>query len=122
MFNEKIFYGLGNWKCYHSQDIPESELDTFKKVQIMNENHKGFIVIFIESAHNNSVASLDCYKKHATAILKSILIGKFPLPIYNKFKDEVDSLLQQTSILAEAIQKPDFNKYKLQKKLYFNID
>lgn len=122
MFNEKIFYGLGNWKCYHSQDVSESHVEDFKKSQIEQQNSKGYFVIFIETRKESSIISIDCYKKHTTAILKSILIGKFPLPAYNKFKEEVNSLVQQTSILVESIQKPEFSKYKVQKKIYFNIE
>ena len=91
-------------------------------MHIQDENKKGYLVIFIESGSNNNEYSIECYKKHATAILKSILIGKFPIPIYNNFKNEIDSIKKQTVILEKAISKPEFSKYTLQKKLNFNLE
>lgn len=122
MLPDKTFYGLGNWKCYHSQVVTNSGLPSFKKDQIQKENQKGYMVIFIENSKSAKGISVECYKKHATAILKSILIGKFPIPVYNDFKAEIDSLVQQTKLLQDAISKPEYFKYSLQKKLYFNLD
>lgn len=122
MLKEQSFYGLDSWKCYHEGLYPANSIENFKIQQINNENKYGFIVLFLEKKKDNDQISIECYKKHATSILKYILIGKFPIPIFNKFKSEIDNFINQTSLLEEAISKPEFNKYKLQKKLYFNLD
>ena len=122
MLPEKSFYGLDNWKCFQTKSFSPSSLLSFKKDVIFQENNRGFVVLFIEKKVSPDNVTLECYKKHSTAIIKSILIGKFPIPIYNNFKTEIDNLVKQTAVLEDYIKKPEFAKYKLQKRLYFNLD
>ena len=122
MLKDQIFYGLNAWKCYHEGQYSIDLIENFKIEQIKKENSQGYIVLFVEHTLDNSQTGIECYKKHATSILKFILIGKFPIPIYNNFKNEIDLLTNQTHVLAQAISKPEFSKYTLQRKLYFNLD
>ena len=122
MLQEKTFFGLDNWKLYHSENIANSEVLDFRKEQIERENANGYLVMFEETQNLNNQKAINCYKKHSTAILKLILIGKFPIPEFNRFKKGIDTEFKQTEIIAELLKKPEFSKYKVQKKLYFNLD
>ena len=122
MLKEQTFYGLNAWKCFHEGQYSIDSIENFKIEKIKNENNQGYIVLFVERSLDNSQTRIECYKKHATSILKFILIGKFPIPIYNNFMNEIDLLTNQTHVLEQAISKPEFSKYTLQRKLYFNLE
>ena len=85
---EKSFFGLDNWKLFQTKEISSKDLFSAKKDLIIRENQRGYVVLFIEQQISTDTVAIQCYKKHATTILKSILIGKFPIPIYSKFQKE----------------------------------
>ena len=123
MLKEQSFYGLENWKCYYGELVTPALKDDFKRRQIIQENERDYIVFFVEQkSEKPNHLKIECYKKHATSILKSILIGKFSLLVFNGFKNEINQIQDQSILLERAINKPEFAKYSLQKKLYFNID
>ena len=122
MIQEKTFYSLNNWKLFQTKEVSKDDLLSTQQDLIKQENQKGYVVIFTKKPITDQHITLECYKKHTTAILKSILIGKFPLPVYSKCKAEINEVLEQTKLLEELIQKPEFTKYSIQRKLYFNLD
>lgn len=121
MLTESSFYGTTNWKCFQVENISASSLASFKQATIQHENARGYIVIFKENKGAEDVLSVECYKKHATAILKFIVIGKFPLQKFNQFRTEVDQVIKQTALLEEIIQKPENFRYGPERKMYFNL-
>lgn len=121
MLPESTFFGTTNWKCFKTENVSPSSLESFKQSTIQNENTRGYIVLFKENKDVEDLFSVECYKKHATAILKFIVIGKFPLQKFNQFRTEVDQIIKQTALLEELIQKPDYFRYGPERKMYFNL-
>ncbi len=100
MLQEQQFYGMSNWKCYLTSDQTQTSLLSFKEEQIKEQNSHGFVVLFLEKLDKDHL-KVECYKKHASSILKFIVIGKFPLQKFNKFRNEVDQIIKQTALLEE---------------------
>lgn len=121
MLKESSFYGTSNWKCFQTENISPSSIQSFKTSIIQNENKHGYIVLFSDTKINNDVISVECYKKHSSSVLKFIVIGKFPLQEFNKFRSEADQYIKQTALLEELIVKPENFQYALQRKMYFNL-
>ena len=121
MLKESSFYGITNWKCFQTENISFSTIESFKQSTIQNENAHGYIVLFKESKVGEALFSVECYKKHASSILKFIVIGKFPIEEFNRFRTEADRIIKQTALLEELIQKPENFRYGVERKKYFNL-
>jgi hypothetical protein len=121
MLKEKSFFGIENWKLYNSEEIALSELNSFKIKHITQENQRDYIVLFQETQLENKI-QIECFKKHISSILKYIIIGRFSLPQFQACKSIINELINQTNLLEKWITKPEFKRYSLQKKLYFNLE
>jgi len=122
ILDEKDFFSLLNWKLIleFEEKTTLSTDEELKKI-IETENDKGFIVItekLIKNTEGNSI-KVKIYKKHATSIIKSIIIGKFSVLEFSKFKIEINELVDQIDVLKTIFDLPQYQKYSLQKKLYF---
>ena len=121
MLKKSKFYGVDNWKCFQTENISLSSINSFKKNIIQSENDRGYIVLFKDARGEDNSISVECYKKHASSILKFIVIGKFPLQEFNQFRTEVDKTIKQTALLEKLITKPENFRYGLERKKYFNL-
>lgn len=109
------FFGIPHWNQFHVEDIPNSEIELLLERIIPEQNQRRYIVIYTTELQNHTTINVRFYKKHATQIVKFIVIGKLNLFEFSSLQQKIDEHFNQSQVIKEALAyKPDIQK------LYFN--
>lgn len=119
MLEEKFYFSLPNWRLFKFFDIRKDQFMYEVDKEVQFQNKKGFIIIFELEDENQNKLNIRCYKKHATSILKSIVIGKLSLLDFSELKKRIDMYTPQSEVINSLFDKPVNKKYLNHKKMYF---